>query len=239
MYFRQILHDERSCASYVIGCPTFGLCAVVDPQGHPGDYVSMAVAAGLTIGDVIETHVHADHVSCAHSLATICKADLHYGPGAAVGFDHHTLEDGRNVSVGNQRLRCIHTPGHTAEHVCLVVNDWFVLTGDTLFVGDVGRVDLSLEEMDQVAIERRAGLLYDSLQRLLELPDHTEVFPGHFAGSVCGRGMDGKAISTIGRERRFNPSLQLDKAGFVAFQTDIIPSPPADFHLIKAANGVG
>jgi hydroxyacylglutathione hydrolase len=236
MYFRQVLHADRACASYLVGCPTRGVCAAIDPQGPPGAYVSQAEAHGMRIATVIDTHVHADHVSGARELAAYAGVLPALGPGADVRFPHTTLADGQIIEVGNRRIRVIHTPGHTPEHVCLLVDDWFALTGDTLFVGDVGRVDLTLGAPEPAALRERARALHASLHRLLALPDWTEVYPGHYAGSVCGRGMDGKPISTIGRERRANVPLGMDLQAFVAFQTGQVPPPPPDFEAIKRRN---
>ncbi len=236
MYFRQLLHPARACASYLIGCPTKGACAVVDPQGDPRAWVSQVEQNGMVVSSVIETHIHADHVSCARDLAALTGAPLYVGPGAEVRFPHLTLADGQVLEVGNRRIRVLHTPGHTVEHVCLLADEWFVLTGDTLFVGDVGRVDLALDAPPAAEIRNRAIQLHQSLQRLLALPDWTEVYPAHYAGSVCGRGMDGKPISTVGRERRANPALQLSDEGFVTFQTQNLPPLPADFQTIKRHN---
>ena len=236
MYFRQILHADKACASYLVGCPTRGVCAAIDPQGPPEAYILQAEAHGMRIETVIDTHVHADHVSGARDLAA-CEGVLPaIGSGANVRFPHVPLVDGQIIEVGNRRIRVIHTPGHTSEHVCLHVDDWFVLTGDTLFVGDVGRVDLTVGVRRPAAVREHAGTLYSSLRRLLELPEWTEVYPGHYAGSVCGRGMDGKPISTIGRERRVNGPLAMDLETFVVFQTDQVPPPPADFEAIKQRN---
>ena len=236
MYFRQILHADKACASYLVGCPSVGVCAVVDPQGDPRVYLRQAESNGMSISAVIETHMHADHVSVARELAAISGAPLYLGPGASVRYEHLPLVDGQVVQVGNRRIRVLHTPGHTPEHVCLLVDDWFVLTGDTLFVGDVGRVDLALDDVPPGVVAARAGQLYQSLQRLLALPDWTEIYPGHYAGSVCGRGMDGKPISTIGWERRRNPALQLSAEAFATFQTENLPPLPTDFHTIKQYN---
>lgn len=236
MYFRQILHDEHACASYLIGCPTRGVSAVVDPQGDPQRYLQQCEDKGLAITAVIETHLHADHLSAARALAQAANAPLYLGPGADVRYPHKTLRDGQTLPVGNRRVTALHTPGHTEEHICLLVDDWFVLTGDTLFVGDVGRVDLALDDLPGDAIVGRAMTLHQSLQRLLALPDWIEVYPGHYAGSVCGRGMDGKTITTIGRERRTNEALRLSPAEFVAFQTSSLPALPDDFHAIKRHN---
>lgn len=236
MYFRQILHTEKACASYLVGCPTRGVCAVVDPQGDPQAYIAQVEQNGMAVDSIIETHTHADHVSCARQLASVNGAPLYMGPGAAARFPHLTLDEGQILEVGNRRLRTLHTPGHTPEHICLLVDEWFILTGDTLFVGDVGRVDLALDTPPAEEIRHHALELHRSLQRLLALPDWTEVYPGHYAGSVCGRGMDGKPISTIGRERHVNPALQLPLDAFVAFQTQNLPPLPADFQAIKRRN---
>ncbi len=234
MFFRQFLHDEKSCTSYLVGCKTLGFCAAVDPQGDLDRYVKPVEANGMKLCMVIDTHVHADHVSAARELAERTGATLYLGPGADVKFAHEKLVDGQILTVGNRHIRVMHTPGHTPEHVCLHVDDWFVITGDTLFVGDVGRVDLVLEA--DAGVQRRAAQLHASLQRLLKLPDWTEIYPGHFSGSVCGRGIDGKAISTIGYERRDNEALALSPEAFVEFQTKNVPAAPADFQAIKRRN---
>lgn len=236
MYFRQVLHEERSCASYVVGCPSLGLCAVIDPQGDPQRYIGEVEDNAMEISHVIETHVHADHESGARSLAAAVNAPLYLGSGAEVGFGFTPLNDGDVLEVGNRRARVIHTPGHTPEHVSLLFDDWFVLTGDTLFVGDAGRVDLALAEVEDHELMSRAKDLHESLRRLLSLRDDVEVYPGHYAGSTCGRGMDGKTISTIGHERRSNPALQLDQDGFVRYQLANTPPLPHDFHNIKRSN---
>lgn len=236
MYFRQVLHEDHSCASYLIGCPTLGVCVVVDPQGDVGRYVEEVERNAMVINGVIDTHIHADHVSSARALADATGAPLYIGPGATTGFTSTVLHDGDVVEVGRRRITALHTPGHTPEHVCLLVDDWFLLTGDTLFVGDVGRVDLSVDAVDGSTIEHRADQLHASLQRLLELPDWVEVYPGHYAGSTCGRGMDGKTISTIGRERRMNTMLQLTPEEFRRMLTTNPPPPPVNFHRIKKQN---
>ncbi len=236
MYFRQILHPDKSCASYLVGCPTAGLCAVIDPQGDLQAYIDQVRDNAMAISHVIETHLHADHLSCARELCATTGATLYLGPGAEVKYDYAALTAGRIMEIGRRRIKVFHTPGHTPEHICLLGDDWYLLTGDTLFVGDVGRVDLALNDISSEAIRDRARQLYHSLQRLLELPDHIEVYPGHYAGSVCGRGMDGKTISTIGRERRNNRALQLSSEEFVAFQTRNPPALPADFYHLKRRN---
>ncbi len=236
MYFRQLLHEEHSCISYVIGCVSLGAAAVVDPQGDVDAYIKLTARAGTPITHVIDTHVHADHYSGAAELARAAGVPLYLGKGAEVDLPYEALDDGDVLQIGNRSIRVLQTPGHTPEHVSLVVDDWFVLTGDTLFVGDVGRVDLTLSLTEDEEIELRAKQLHASLQTLLELPDHVEVYPGHYAGSVCGRGMDGKPSSTIGRERRTNEALAFDVDSFVKYQLGNIPPLPQDFHRIKEAN---
>jgi hydroxyacylglutathione hydrolase len=236
MYFRQVLHEERSCASYLVGCPTLGLCAVVDPQGDPRTYIDAAENNAMVVSHAIDTHVHADHPSGARALAEATGAPLYLGAGAEVGFSFTPMQDGDMLEVGNRRIKVLHTPGHTPEHVSLLVDDWFVLTGDTLFVGDVGRVDLALADVDEADLQARAKILFESLQQLMSLRDDVEIYPGHYAGSTCGRGMDGKTISTIGRERRLNSALQLDPEAFVEFQLANLPPLPTDFHRIKQEN---
>lgn len=239
MYFRQILHDDRSCASYIVGCPSLGLAAVIDPQGDPQRYIDEVEDNAMIVSHVIDTHIHADHDSGARALAVAANAPLYLGAGAEVGFEFTPLNDGDVLEIGNRRCRVIHTPGHTPEHVTLFCDDWYLLTGDTLFVGDVGRVDLALADIDEPEVRSRAKELYESLQNLLSLRDDVEVYPGHYAGSTCGRGMDGKTISTIGRERRTNPALQLDPEEFVDYQLVNTPPLPEDFSKIKTANKSG
>lgn len=239
MFFRQLLHDERSCASYMIGCPSYGVTAAVDPQEDPKPYIDLAAGAGLTISHVIDTHVHADHYSGASDLARETGAVLCLGREADVRFEFKGLSDDDVLKVGNRRIRILETPGHTPEHITLLVDDWFVVTGDTLFVGDVGRVDLALAAESESDLRGRAAQLHESLQRLAVLPDHIEIFPGHYSGSVCGRGMDGKASSTLGRERVHNQALGLSSEAFVDFQLASTPPLPEDFERIKRANTEG
>jgi hydroxyacylglutathione hydrolase len=236
VFFRQLLHEERSCASYVIGCPSRGVAAVIDAQGDISRYLAIVERHGLRVTEVVDSHIHADHLSSARALASETDAVLRLGSGAEVGFDYEPLGDGDVLPVGKRRIRVLHSPGHTPEHVCLLVDDWFVLTGDTLFVGDVGRVDLALEDTPETEVVERAKNLHASLQRLLQLADHIEVYTGPYAGSTCGRGMDGKPVSTIGRERRKNAPFRLGVDDFVAFQLRDTPPLPHDFHDIKRAN---
>lgn len=236
MIFRQILHEEKSCLSYIIGCPTKGVCATVDAQGKPEDYIRLTEKLGLKITAVIETHVQADHISVSPELARKTGAPLYFGPKAAVKYEFQELIDGAAIKVGRRTIKAIHTPGHTAEHICLLVDDWLVMTGDTLFVGDVGRVDLVEEGAEVDLVKRKAKDLYESLQKLLELPDWTEIYPGHYRGSACGKGMDSKTSSTIGRERRKNRVLQLNEQAFTQYLLENMPVAPRDFLKIKNKN---
>ncbi len=272
MIFRQILHPATGCASYVFGCTGKKALAVVDPHAeHLDDYLAVAEAAASPIVAIVETHVQADHRSGAVALAAVTGAPIYLHEAADVAFPHRTLRDGEEVTLGNDYLRVLHTPGHSPDSICLLVGDrtrgpdpWFLLTGDTLFVGDAGRPDLTAsevsggagvskaspvndaseasdipEEMDTTATQA-ARTLYDSLQRLLALPDDLEIYPAHFAGSACGRAMSGKPSSTLGFERRCNPALrQRGPDEFVAFMVAGLPAPPAGHRAIRAANRLG
>lgn len=252
MIFRQILHPATGCASYIFGCTGKQSLAVVDPHvGHIDDYLAVSAAAASPIRAIIETHVQADHLSGAAELAQRTGAPIYLHESADVTFPHLTLKDGDELELGNDYIRVLHTPGHSPDSMCLLVGDrtrgadpWFALTGDTLFVGDAGRPDLTSGEAgadgDNDAASSAAAKLYESLQRLLALPDDLEVYPAHFAGSACGRSMSAKPSSTIGFERRFNPALrQTDAQQFVTFMLADLPAPPARHHEIRAANRRG
>ena len=186
----------------------------------------------MRITHIFETHVQADHLSGAHRLSEATGAPIFYHHSAPVTFPHVTLEDGDTHDLGNVGIEVLHTPGHTPDSISLLVTDrtrakdpWFVLTGDTLFSGGVGRPDLLGSGQERMLAEQ----LYDSVRgRLLALPDHIEVFPAHFGGAACGKGLSGKPGSTIGFERRFNPALQLTaRDAFVDFVlADLPPQPP-------------
>jgi glyoxylase-like metal-dependent hydrolase (beta-lactamase superfamily II) len=215
---------------------------VCDPHiEHVDEYLALADAVGAKVGHVFETHVQADHLSGAALLAERCGARVYLHQAANVAFPHIVLRDGEEIPLGNDYVRVLHTPGHAPEHVCLLVGDrtrgpdpWFVLTGDTLFVGDSGRPDLH----GAGNAAPLAGQLYDSLwAKLMPLDDAVELYPSHFAGSACGRAMSAKPSSTIGFERRFNPALQLrDRAAFVEYALRDLPPPPASFAEIRRQN---
>lgn len=245
MIFRQILHPETGCASYVFGCTGKGKLAVVDPHAeHIGDYLAIAEQAGSPIVAIFETHVQADHHSGAVQLAGLTGASIYLHESAEVNFSFVPMHDDDEIELGNDYVRVLHTPGHSLDSVCLVVGDrvraedaWMVFTGDTLFVGDVGRPDLHGD--DNTA--KYAGLLYDSLfGKLLQLDGAVEVYPSHFAGSACGRAMSGKPSSTISFEKRFNAALQhTDKEAFIAFVQENQTPAPSEFARIRQANVQG
>jgi glyoxylase-like metal-dependent hydrolase (beta-lactamase superfamily II) len=237
--FRPFYRFETGCAAYLFGCGGKGKCVVVDPQERDVDaYIQFADIKAMRITHVIDTHVHADHRSGGRALAARAGAQYCLHLAAPVTFAFKPLEDGQRIEVGNTIIDVLHTPGHTPESISLVVSDlrrgpepWFVCTGDTMFVGAVGRPDLPGEE------RRNAALLHRSVHdKLLALPDDIEVYPAHFAGSACGAGMSGKPSSTIAFERRWNPLLQLDESAFVDEVGANVPPKPADMEAILRFN---
>jgi hydroxyacylglutathione hydrolase len=247
MFFRQFLNDETACASYLLGCKTAGELAVVDPHADlADDYIRVAEAQGSRIAAVLETHVQADHVSGLPELVERTGATPYLPEAAGVRFEHSELADGELLKLGNTVIQAVATPGHAAAHHAYLVTDhrrgeepWMVLTGDALLVGDAGRPDLHAHG-EQTA-EEMARTLYRSLtDRLLALPDHLLLYPAHYSGSVCGRGLSGNPASTIGFERRHNAALSFDsEEAFVAALTADIPPPPEHQAEIIAANRSG
>lgn len=243
MFFRQLLNDDTACASYLLGCKTKSKFAVVDPHVDLVDaYLELAEAQGIPITAVVETHVQADHVSGLPALVERTGATAYLPAGANVEFDHVALEDGAIVELGNTLVEAIATPGHAAAHHAYLVTDltrgeepWMVLTGDALLVGDAGRPDLHAHGAQTP--EQMAGRLYRSLtERLLALPDHLVLYPAHYSGSVCGRGLSANPASTIGFERRHNRALQFgsEQAFVDALVTDIPPAPPQQAEIVAA-----
>ena len=217
---------------------------MVDPQLEIEPYLEAAGQKSMRITHIIETHVQADHPSGARRLASVTQAPVFVHESAPVDFPHVDLRDGERHEMGNVSLSILHTPGHTPDSVSILVTDktrapepWFVLTGDTLFSGGVGRPDL-LGEGSEASL---AGQLYDSLHgKLLTLPDHIEVYPAHFGGAACGKGLSGKPGTTIGFERRFNPALQFaSKAEFIQFVLADLPTQPASFAENRRRNLAG
>jgi glyoxylase-like metal-dependent hydrolase (beta-lactamase superfamily II) len=247
VFFRQLLNDETACASYLFGCATHSQFAVVDPHVDlVDDYIAVAEAQGVPVVAVLDTHVQADHVSGLPALVERTGARAYLPAGSGVDFDHHPLADGEVVKLGNTEIRAVSTPGHALAHHAYVVTDrrraddpWLVLTGDALLVGDAGRPDLHAH--GDVSVEDMARALYRSLtERLLALPDHLVLYPSHYSGSVCGRGLSATPVSTVGFERRHNPALRYDSEdAFVDALLRDIPPAPAQQAAIVAANRSG
>jgi hydroxyacylglutathione hydrolase len=240
MFFRQHT-GANATLSYLFGCAGHQKAVAVDVVAGDEDwFIAEADKAGVRIAYVIDTHVHADHCSGGPELAHRVQAPycLHESNQHRVSFDFMPLRDGQRLEAGNVLVDVLHTPGHTPDSVCLLVRDlrrgdepWFLITGDTLFVGAVGRPDLAGREQEM------AAQLHDSLQhRLLTLPAELEIYPGHQAGSACGAGLSGKPASTIGFEKRFNPMLSMSRDQFVEALTAEMPPQPADMASIVQAN---
>jgi hydroxyacylglutathione hydrolase len=211
----------------------------VDPQANDVDtYIQFAKAKGMEIKYVVDTHVQADHVSGGRTLAQLTGADYCLHESADVAFEVTPVTDHQELDLGNVSIRVLHTPGHTPESICLLVTDktrgpepWFLLTGDTLFVGAIGRPDLPGN------VKESAAQLYESLhQKLLVLPETLEIYPAHFSGSLCGAGMSGKPMSTLAFEKRWNPTLALDRGSFIEKMASTSPPKPAEMEAVLRAN---
>ncbi|MEV1093406.1 rhodanese-like domain-containing protein [Streptomyces microflavus] len=243
LVFVQFYLDCLSHASYLVGDRTTGWAVVIDPQRDVSGYLSTAGRHGLTIERVIETHVHADFLSGHLELAERTGARISYGSAAAIAFETDPLHDGMHLSLGTVDLEVLHTPGHTPESICVVVREhaddpipYGVLTGDTLFIGDVGRPDLF--NASGLSAEDMARALYRSTrERLLTLPDDTRVYPAHGAGSACGKTLSTELNCTIGNQRRRNYALaDMTEDEFVSIVTDGQPTAPAYFAFTSARN---
>ena len=236
MILRQFLHSDPVAASYVFGCAGKAAAAVVDPLGNIQPYLDAAGA--MKIRYVFDTHLHADHVSSGPELAKAAGAEYVLFSNATVDFPFQGVTDGEVLELGNVSITVLHTPGHTPEHISLMVTDrtrgdepWFVLTGHTLMAGDLGRTELA------TSAEEGARALFRSAERLKALPDYLEVLPGAYSGSVCGRKLSGKPTSTIGFEKRHNKAFAIaDENEFVAMMLADIPPPPARAAELRAIN---
>jgi hydroxyacylglutathione hydrolase len=240
MIFRQVVHDDLGCASYFIGDDKAGVAAVVDPRFEVDEYLDLARYLGVRITDIFETHNHADHVSGHGRLAAATGAIIHIHRLVAPEFEHDPFDHGDEFALGSLSIRAVHTPGHRPEHTCFLLTDlrrgddpWAVLTGDSLFVGDVARPDLAVERS-----EGARGIFHSLRDRLLSLPDYIEVWPGHLGGSMCGGpGMDLKVASTIGFERRHNAMLAIDdEQDFIDASVAKLGAQPPNFKAIVALN---
>src|SRR5437764_1891119 len=238
--FRQIVHDDLGCASYLVGDEDAGVAAVIDPRFEIDEYLELASYLNVRIEHVLETHNHADHVSGHGRLSAATGATIHVHADAGVAYEHEPFEDGDEIELGSVRVRAMHTPGHRPEHTAFALIDldrgeepWAILTGDTLFVGDIARPDL--------AVDKREGAhaIFHSLHdQLLALAPETEVWPGHLGGSLCGGpGMDMKVSSTIGYEARHNSVLhEDDEEAFVERAVSSLPPQPPNFKSVVAIN---
>jgi len=245
MLLRFFHYDPTSCASYLFGCTTHRMLAVVDPHADLVDaYLEAADRAGSPIVAVFETHVQADHVSGLPALVERTGATAYLPAEAGVEFPHVALADGERVELGNTVVTALATPGHAPAHHAYVVADrrrgseepWLVFTGDSLLIGDVGRPDLHARG----DARGQALLLHQSLGRLLELGDHVLVYPSHYGGSVCGRGLSGNPVSSIGFERAHNRMLRHESPEAFADELVVeVPPAPADQEAIVAANRRG
>jgi glyoxylase-like metal-dependent hydrolase (beta-lactamase superfamily II) len=238
MILRPFLHSDPVALSYLFGCGGKAAAAVVDPVGEIAPYLKTAEETGMRILYVIDTHLHADHLSAGRRLAEAAGAEYVLFADSEVARPFRAVRDREVLPLGNVTLEVLHTPGHTPEHISLLATDhtraeepWFLLTGHTLMVGDVGRTELA------ATAEEGARVLFRSLKRLKTLPDHIEVLPGAFSGSVCGRRLSGKPSSTIGFERRHNAAFRIeDEDAFVRFMQSEVPPPPPRAAELRAMN---
>ena len=240
MIFRQITHDDLGCASYLIGDNRSGAAAVVDPRFEIDEYLALARYMNVRIEHILETHNHADHVSGHGRLAAATGATIHVHRLAEPDYEHEPFDDGWELELGDVVVRALHTPGHRPEHTAFALVDrsrgdepWAVLSGDTLFVGDVARPDLAVDKSDGAR-----GIFQSLHEQILTLPDTCEVWPGHLGGSMCGGpGMDMKVSSTIGYERAHNPALgEHDEDRFVEQSIAKLGPQPPNFKAIVDLN---
>jgi glyoxylase-like metal-dependent hydrolase (beta-lactamase superfamily II)/rhodanese-related sulfurtransferase len=244
MYSQQFFIDGLGCASYIVGCEAKSVAAIIDPDRDVQKYLDAAASRGLTITHIIETHLHADHVSGNSDLAARTGAQIYVHEASGAEFPHQAVRDGDVLELGNLRLKIIHTPGHTPESITLLVSDttrseqpWLALTGDTLFVGDMGRPDL-------VGAEAANGLASDMYhtmyEKILPLNDGLLIYPGHGSGSLCGKSIGSMRSTTLGYERISNPALApRSKEEFVQYAVSDLPEQPGNHTRIKTMNRKG
>src|SRR3989304_4848577 len=238
MILRQFLRSDPVAASYLFGCGGRAAGAVVDPLGDLAPYLHAAEETGMRIRFVIDTHLHADHLSAGRALAQAAGAEYVLFAEANATFPFRGVRDGEILELGNVSIEVLHTPGHTPEHISLLVTDrtrsgepWFVLTGHTLMVGDLGRTELA------TSAEDGARALFQSVQRFKSLPNYLEVLPGAYSGSVCGRSLSGKPTSTIGFEKRHNKAFRIDdEDSFLRFMLADVPPAPPQAAQVRAVN---
>jgi hydroxyacylglutathione hydrolase len=238
MILRQFLHSDPVAASYIFGCGGHSSAMAVDPVGEIAPYIEVLKRSGMRLLFVVDTHLHADHLSAARALASVTGAEYLLFNGAKTAFPFRAVRDNEVLHLGNVKVRVLHTPGHTPEHISLLVTDrtrseepWLVFTGHTLMVGDLGRTELA------TSAEEGARALFQSAQRLKSLPDYVEIYPGAYSGSVCGRGLSGKPISTIGFEKRFNRALRMEsEEEFVRAMLTDVPLAPPQAAEVRARN---
>jgi hydroxyacylglutathione hydrolase len=238
MILRQFLHTDPIAISYLFGCGGKAAAAVVDPVGGARPYLDAAEETGMKIRYVVDTHVHADHRSPARELAEAAGAEYVLHADSGLAFPFRGVRDGEVLELGNVAVQVLHTPGHTPEHITLLVTDrargpepWLLFTGHTLMIGDMGRTELAS------SAEEGARALFESALRLRSLPDHLAVLPGAYSGSVCGRGLSGNPLSTLGFEKRFNRSLRIeDRDEFIGHMLRDTPPRPERAAEIRAEN---
>ena len=243
MFFKQFTVTGMGCLSYIIGCPQAGIACIVDPKRDVDDYIKVARENNLKITHIFETHVHADHISGNMELQSRTGAEICMGAGTPATFAFKPVNEGDIFEFGSVKVEALSTPGHTPNSISLLVTDtvrnekpWMILTGDCMFVGDVGRPDLAGKEL----IHEQAENLYDSLfNKLTRLPEGIEIFPAHGEGSLCGKGMSSKSSSTIGYEKESNPVFKLSQEDFLLSMTGSFPDRPKSFTHIITTNKSG